>query len=61
MIIKTITDKHWMPRKIYIQYPMQMIERQFNLVSDRYPELMNTLDRKINHPIARKYSHIYVQ
>ena len=50
MIIKTITDKHWMPHKIYIQYPMQMI----NLVLDICPEVLNTLDCKINHPIARK-------
>ena len=50
-----------MPHKIYIQYPRQMSERQINLVIDRYPELLNTLDRKIDHPIARKYSHIHVQ
>ena len=61
MIIKTITDKHWMSHKIYIQYPMQMIERQINLVIDRCPELINTLDHTINHPITRKYSRIYVQ
>ena len=61
MIIKTISDKHCMPHKIYIQYPMQMIERQINLVFDRYPELLNTLDRRINHPIIRKYSHICIQ
>ena len=61
MIIKTITDNHWMPHKIFNQYPVQMIERQINLVFDRCPKLINTLDHTINHPITRKLSHIYVQ
>ena len=61
MIIKTITDKHWMPHKIYIQYPMQMIETQINLVIYRCLKLINTLHHTINHPKTRKFSHIYLQ
>ena len=61
IIIKTITNKHWMSHKIYIQYAMQMIERRMNVVIDRCPELINTLDCRINHPIIRKTSHICLQ
>ena len=61
MFVKTITDKHWMSHKIYIQYPLQLIERQINLVIERCPELLNTLDHTINPPITAKSSQIYVQ
>ena len=50
-----------MPHKIYIQYPMQMIERQINLVIDRRPELINTINHTIIQPITRNYSHIYLR
>ena len=56
-IVKTISDKHWMSHKIFIQYPMQRIERQINMVFDRYPELINTLSRTTDHPISGKSSH----
>ena len=51
MIIKTITDKHWMTYKTYMQKPMPMVERKFNSVFHKCPHLIRALDRN-------KYSHI---
>ena len=51
MIIKTITDKHWMTYKTYMQKPMPMVERRFNYVFHKCPYLIRALD-------SNKYSHI---
>ena len=51
MIIKTITDKHWMTYTTYMQKPMPMVERRFNNVVQNCPYLIRALDRN-------KYSHI---
>ena len=51
MIIKTITDKHWMTYKTYMQKPMPMVDRRFNYVFHNCPYLIRALDRN-------KYSHI---
>ena len=37
MIIKSLTDKHWMTYNTYIQQTMPMVERRFNYVFDKYP------------------------
>ena len=58
MIMKTKSDKHQMTHNFNIQYPMQLIEKRMNLVIDRCPELIKTLDFLDDHPIYRKYSHI---
>ena len=50
MIIKTITDKHWMTYTTYMQKPMPMVERRFNYVFHKCPILIKALDRN-------KYSH----
>ena len=51
MIIKTITDKHWMTYNSYMQQPMPMVERRFKYVFRKCPYLIRALDRK-------KCSHI---
>ena len=51
MIIKTITEKHWMTT--YMQKPMPMVERRFNYVFQKCPYLIRALNRN-------KYSHIEV-
>ena len=51
MIIKTITDKHWMTYTTYMQKPMPMVERRINSVFHKCPYLIRALDRN-------KYSHI---
>ena len=42
----------------YIEHPMQAIELRLNILTARNPELINYLDRKKNHPLIRKSSHI---
>ena len=51
MIIKTVTDKHWMTYKTYMQKPMPTVERRFNYVFHKCPYLRRALDRN-------KYAHI---
>ena len=51
MIIKTITDKHWITYNTYMQQPMPMVERRFNYVFHKCPYLIRALDRN-------NYSHI---
>ena len=51
MIIKTITDKHWMAYTTYMQKPMPMVERRLNYVFHKCPYLIRALDRN-------KYSHL---
>ena len=58
MIIESVTDKHWMTYKTYIQQPMPMVERKMNYVIHKCPQLIRALDRNKNHPLIRKYSHI---
>ena len=51
MIIKTITDKHWITYNTYMQQPMPMVERRFNYVFGECPYLIRALERN-------KYPHI---
>ena len=50
MIIKTITDKHWMTYTTYMRKPMPMVDRRFNYVFHKCPYSIRALDRN-------KYSH----
>ena len=50
--ICNITYKH------YMNQPMSMVERQINYIIAKNPQLINSLDRKKNHPLIRKYLHI---
>ena len=43
MIIKSITDKHWMTCITYTQRPMHMLERRFNYIFHKCPFLMRAL------------------
>ena len=51
MIIKSITDKHWITYNTYMQQPMPMVERRMNYVFHKCPYLIRALDRN-------KYSDI---
>ena len=51
MIIKSITDKHWMTYITYTQRPMHMLEKRFNYIFHKCLYLIRALDRN-------KYSHI---
>ena len=51
MIIKSITDKHWMTYNTYMQKPMLIVERRFYYDFHKCPYLIRELDRN-------KYSHI---
>ena len=44
--------------KIYIK-TMLMIERRINIIIAKNAHLINKLDRTKNHPLKRKYSHIF--
>ena len=54
LIIETLSDKHKLIHKIYIQNPMQIIERRMTFVIDRCPEILKILDFTDNHPIYEK-------
>ena len=51
MIVRTITDKHWMTYTTYMQKPMPMVERRSNYNFHKCPYLIRALD-------PNKYSHI---
>ena len=42
----------------YINYPRHMVERRLNMIIARNPHLINVLDRRVNQPFIRIYSHI---
>ena len=61
MIMKTISCMCNMTYKNYINQPMSMLERRINFIIARNPKLINCLNRNKNHPLIRKFSHIYFQ
>ena len=58
MIINTISCKCNMIYEYYINNPMPMVERRIIFIFAKNPQLINSLDRKKNHPLIRNYSHI---
>ena len=58
MIIKTISDMRNMTHNFYMKNPMHMVEGRLKMVIVKSPHLFNALDRRVNHPLFRKYSHI---
>ena len=58
MIIKTISCMCNMSYKYYINQPMSMLERWINMIIDKNPQLIKSLDRTKNHSLIRNYSHI---
>ena len=47
-----------MTYKYYLNQPMSALERRLCLDIARNPHLINSLNRNVNHPLIRKYSHI---
>ena len=58
VIIKAISDKRYMTYQHYINNPMQMVERRFNMIIAKNPHLINLLNRRLCNPLIRKHSHI---
>ena len=58
MSIKSLNDRCNMTYKYYMNEAMQLVELKLNMIIAKHPELINKLDRKNNHPLIRKYSHI---
>ena len=50
-----------MTYEYYIKQPMQMIEVNLNLIFKKNPQLVNALNRSINHSLIRKYRKIPFQ
>ena len=58
VLIQTINNRFDMTYKYYLNQPKNMCERKINFNIAKNPHLINVLDRKKNHPLIRKYSHI---
>ena len=58
MIIKTITDKHWMTYRTYMQKLMLMVETRLNFIFHKYQQLIRALDHNKYTPILGKFSHV---
>ena len=58
LVIKSLNDRCNMTYQQYISQPVGMCERKIIMNIARNPELLNSLDRKENHPLIRKYSHM---
>ena len=58
MNFQTNTIKKQMTYQNYIKEPLQMVERNLKLINAKNPQLINALDRSINHSLFRKYSNI---
>ena len=59
MTINIISNRCIMRYENYINQPMSLRELKIILNITRNPHLINSLDRSKNHPLIRKYSHIY--
>ena len=58
MNIKTIIDKRYMKYEFYIKQPKELIEFYLSMILAKNPHVLNSLDRRFNHPLSRKYSNI---
>ena len=58
MSIKTISDRCNMTYEHYLNQPMHFVSLRLNMVFAKNLQLMNSLDRNINYPLIRKYSHV---
>ena len=47
-----------MTNKYYKNPPMSMVQKRFNIIIAKAPQLIYSLDRNKNHPLIEKYSHI---
>ena len=57
MIIKSITDEHWMTYITYTQRPMHMLERRFNYIFHKFPYLIRAIDSKNIYSHIELYEH----
>ena len=58
MAINIFSDRCNMTYENIINQPMSMCERKINTNIARKQHLINSLDRKKNHPLIGKFSHI---
>ena len=58
MNLRTVSNKRDMSYGCYIEQRMQMVELKLNMIIDENPQLINALDRIVNHPLVRKYGYI---
>ena len=58
MTINSINDRCNITHRDYLKLPMPAFERKITMKIDKNPKLINSLDRKKNHALIRKYSHI---
>ena len=58
MVINSISDRRNMTYEQHMNQPMQPVELRLKLMVAKNPQLIKSLDRNINHPLTRKYSHI---
>ena len=54
MNIKTVIHRKYMNYENYIKLPMQMVQLNLNMVIFKTPNLINSLDRNIIHPLYWK-------
>ena len=54
MTINVISDRCNMTYEYYINQPMKMCERKIIMIIARIPHLLNSINRKKNHPLIRK-------
>ena len=47
-----------MTYKHYTNNPMHKVERRLNMIGGRNPHLINVLERRVNHSLIRKNSHM---
>ena len=57
MINKTFSDLRNLTYKYYNKQPKHMVEFKLKMIIAKYRHLINALDRRVNQPLIRKYSH----
>ena len=58
--LKTINDRCNKTLEFYKNMPMSTIERRINFIFAKNPSIIKSLDQTTNHPLIRKYSHIFI-
>ena len=55
---QTISDRRNMTYNYYMNQPMSVFEGVINMNITRNPQLINSLDRKKNQPLIKRYCYI---
>ena len=58
MKFKSILIVRYMNYKYYLKQPMQMIDRRLIMIIVKNPQILNSLNRDVDHPLIRKHIHI---